>query len=307
MSFTKAASVSTRISVIVPNRNGGDTLLDTLECIIASAPADTEVWLVDDGSMDGSPSRAQAVFPDVHLLAFDRSSGAAFARNQGLRIATGDYLFCIDADVMCLPECLPKLYDALQTADIVFPKAVSPAGDLLNPCTEFARCRCLNSMIFGIRQAAMAHMDTLFDETIETYGEDSDFFLRAHRLGLTLRYVPEAQVVHPRRYLLSDRHYYLTVRNAIYVWLKLRGLVSYWMPMDLWIGVFLVTQLAGALCNRSLGEPWRSPPVRYTCGSRLHLVRLFVRALAWNVRHLPTALARRRAFLTFLAHEHSHL
>ncbi len=296
--------MTANVSVIVPNRNGGAKLLRTLAHIVAFAPPDAQVWLIDDGSTDGSPAQVRTALAQIFVLTFDRSRGAAFARNQGLRAADGDYLFCIDADATCLPKCLPRLYDALQTADIVFPKLVSPSGDVLNPRTRFARERCLNSAIFGIRRAAMARMDSLFDETIETYGEDNDFFLRAHRLGLTIHYVSDAQALHPQTLLLGEHHYYLTVRNAVYVWLKLRGLVSYWMPMDVWICMFLAAHLGGALCNRSLGELRRSPPVHYTCRSRLYLVRLFVQALAWNVRHLPATLERRRAFRAFVD-EHS--
>lgn len=291
--------MATSVSVIVPNRNGGDRLLETLSHVVASAPPDAEVWLVDDGSTDGSPTRVCATIPKVLVSAFDRSRGAAFARNQGLRAADGDYVFYVDADVTCPPECLPKLLNALQVADIVFPTIVSPSGEVLNPQTRFARECCLNSAVFGIRRAAMVRMDSLFDEIIGTYGEDNDFFLRARRLGLTIHYVPEAQALHPVPLWLGERHYYLTVRNAVYVWLKLRGLVSYWMPIDMWMCMFLAAHLGGALCNSSLGESWRSPPVRYTHGSRLRLMRLFVQALTWNVRHLPTTLERRRAFRAF--------
>jgi len=149
-------------------------------------------------------------------------------------------------------------------------------------------------------------MDALFDEAITIYGEDNDFFLRACRLGLALRHVPEAEVLHPATSLLGERHYYLTVRNAVYVWLKLRRLVSYWMPMDLWIGGFLLSQLVAALCNCSPGRSAGSTRVRYTTGRRLYLVRLFASALAWNLRHRRDALAARRAFMTHLTDEDPH-
>ncbi len=289
------------ISVIVPNLNGGESLLETLNAIVMSVPANTEIWLVDDGSTDGSPEQVHAEMPQIHILTFEQSHGAAFARNQGFQHATGQVLFCVDADVLCQPHCLTHLLNALQAADIVFPKLVSPKGTLLNPQTPFARSRCLNSAIFGIRRQALARMDRYFDEIIEIYGEDNDFFLRAHRLGLTLRYVPEAQATHPHKVLLGERHYYMTVRNAIYVWLKLRHLVSWWLPIDVWMVTFLIAHLIGALLNRSLAGWNTSPPIRYTRrGRRLHLVTLFMHALIWNVRHLRTTLEQRHQFQAFI-------
>jgi len=289
--------------VIVPNRNGGEALLAALSSVAASLTPNSELILVDDGSDDGSPDRVRAALPQVHVLAFDRPRGAAFARNQGLRAAGGERLLCVDADVSCTPGCLPQLLTALDTADVVFPTLTSPAGEVRHPRTAFARRCCMNSAVFGIRRDALERMDSWFDETIAVYGEDNDFFLRAERLGLTFRYVVGAQVIHPRPVLVGERHYYLTVRNAVYVWLKLRRLVAYWMPMDAWILVFLAAQLAGAACNRSLSDP----SMRYTQSSRLRLIWLFGRALAWNVRHVRQTWAGRQAFRLFLSHENSCL
>ncbi|MBN1484475.1 MAG: glycosyltransferase [Chloroflexia bacterium] len=294
------------LAVIVPNLNGGEQLLQTLEAIIASLPTEAEIWMVDDGSSDGSPERVRSRLPQVQVLELGEWRGAASARNQGLRASSSETLFFVDADVTCTPTTLPQLFEALEGADIVFPQIVSPEGYLFSPRTPFARSCCLNSALFGIRRSALARLDDFFDETIQVYGEDNDFFLRAYRLGLRFCYVPTARALHPRRLLLGDKHYYLTVRNAVYVWLKLRGLVPYWMPMDLWLPAFLGAQLLGALCNRSVGSLWQPPPIRYTRGSRLRLLRLFGQALLWNVRHWPATRSQHRKLEAFLRDEHSH-
>jgi GT2 family glycosyltransferase len=291
------------VAAVVPNRNGGEALLDSLTATLSSLPPGSELWLVDDASDDGSPDRVQVALPQVRVLALDRHRGAAHARNRGLQAADAHLLLCVDADVECQPGCLPSLLAALETADVAFPTLRSPDGEVLTPRTAFARRCCLNSAVFGIRRDALDRMDSWFDETIEVYGEDNDFFLRAQRLGLRFCHVPDAQAIHPRLGLAGERHYYLTVRNAVYVWLKLRRLVAYWMPMDAWIAGFLASQLAGALCNRSLGHP----RVRYTEGPRWRLLWLFGRALAWNVRHVRHTLGQRRAFRTALEYENPDL
>jgi GT2 family glycosyltransferase len=288
------------LAIIVPNRNGGDGLITSLESILDSVPPATEIWLVDDGSTDDSPRKVRSLFPQVRVLALGQSHGAAYARNKGLQSAKCDLLFCIDADVVCQPGCLPKLVENLQMQDVVFPSLVSPEGVLLHPRGEFTRRCCLNSAIFGIRRPALNRMDELFDETIEIYGEDNDFFLRAYRLGLLIHYVPEAIAVHPTRQLLGERHYYLTVRNAIYVWLKLRHLVSYWMPIDIWIGLFLGAQLLVAILNRGVGTGQRISELRYINGSRVSLLHKYGQALIWNLRQRSNTLAKRHAFEVFL-------
>jgi GT2 family glycosyltransferase len=288
------------LAIIVPNRNGGIGLIKSLESILDSVPPAAEIWLVDDGSSDESPQKVRSLFPRVRVLALGQSYGAAYARNKGLQSANCDLLFCIDSDVVCRSGCLPKLVENLHTHDIVFPRLVSPEGMLLHPRREFTRRCCLNSAVFGIRRSALNRMDELFDETIEIYGEDNDFFLRAYRLGLLIRYVPEAVAVHPNRRLLGERHYYLTVRNAIYVWLKLRHLVSYWMPIDIWIGLFLGAQFMAALLNRGVGNGQEKPGMRYVNGLHLSLLRKYGQAVIWNVRQRSTTLAKRHAFEVFL-------
>ncbi len=284
------------VTAIVPNRNGGERLLVSLAAIATSLPPDSELWLVDDASDDGSPDQARTALPYVNVLQLDRPSGAAAARNCGLRVAGGEYLLCVDADVVCQPDCLPRLLDALEAVDIAFPTLLSEAGERLNPRMALSRRCCLNSAVFGIRRDALARMDSWFDETIEVYGEDNDFFLRADSLGLRFCYVADAEAIHPWPVVVGERHFYLTVRNAVYVWLKLRRLVNYWMPMDVWIMAFLAAQLAGVLRNRSLGHP----SIPYTHGSRLRLFLLYSRALAWNARHAKQTLVRRQIFQTAL-------
>ena len=285
------------LSLVVPAYNAGGELLECLSAILASAPAGAEVIVADNGSTDGSPQAARCAYPQVQILPCGQVLGAAHARNCGLSRARGDWIVCVDADVRLEAGCLDHLARSMPGADIVFPTLRTPAGHLLNPRTSFTRRNCLNSAVFGLRRSAMARMDAMFDETIETYGEDNDFFLRAQRLGLRIVYVPQAVALHPLRTQLGEHHYYLTVRNAVYVWQKLRGLVDYWMPFDLWLPIFLLSQLLSACANRPLGGVGAS----YTSGSRLRLARLFMQALTWNRKNAGLARRSRAMFRAFLS------
>ncbi|MHB8881279.1 MAG: glycosyltransferase family 2 protein [Thermodesulfovibrionales bacterium] len=99
--------MSGRISVIIPNYNGAQTIGRCLGAVFASQDDLHEVVVVDDCSDDNSVEIISR-FP-CRLIRLDRRSGAARARNEGARRSSGDILFFTDAD------CLVK-EDTLRTA-----------------------------------------------------------------------------------------------------------------------------------------------------------------------------------------------
>ncbi len=93
-----------RLSVIIPNRNGEQTIGRCLDAVFASPFDDFEVIVVDDCSTDRS-AEIIARYPCT-LIPLDRHSGASRARNAGAARAAGEALFFIDADCLCLPDTL---------------------------------------------------------------------------------------------------------------------------------------------------------------------------------------------------------
>jgi hypothetical protein len=86
------------ISVIVPVFNNA---ADLRECIAALARITTpecEILVVDDCSTDESAAVAAELGARVVMLG--HNSGPATARNRGARLATGEILFFVDADVV---------------------------------------------------------------------------------------------------------------------------------------------------------------------------------------------------------------
>ena len=86
-----------RASVIIPTKNRRGILRETVESILQQDEP-LEIIVLDDGSSDGSPEMIRADFPDVRVESFRRSRGPAYRRNQGARLATGEFLFTIDDD-----------------------------------------------------------------------------------------------------------------------------------------------------------------------------------------------------------------
>ncbi len=87
-----------RLSVIIPNRNGADTIGLCLEALFRSAHDSFEVIVVDDASTDNSISIIQQ-FP-CRLVKLEHHIGAGAARNEGARQSRGALLFFTDADCL---------------------------------------------------------------------------------------------------------------------------------------------------------------------------------------------------------------
>ncbi|HLM28097.1 MAG TPA: glycosyltransferase family A protein [Thermoleophilaceae bacterium] len=116
-------------SVIIPARDAEATLARTLACLERQAGApDFEVIVVDDGSRDGTAEVARAA--GATTLVQPRT-GAAEARNRGVRAAGGEVLAFLDADCFPQPGWLAGGVRALETADIVQGHVrPDPAADL---------------------------------------------------------------------------------------------------------------------------------------------------------------------------------
>lgn len=102
----------TRVSVIVPVFNAAPYLRRCLDSLLAQTLKEIEIVCVDDGSNDGSEDILDAcAAQDARLRVVRRPhAGAGAARNAGLDLATGEYLFFCDADDFAAPEMLERLH-----------------------------------------------------------------------------------------------------------------------------------------------------------------------------------------------------
>lgn len=104
------------ISVIIPVFNVENCLRKCLDSVKAQTFYDFEVILVDDGSDDSSGgicdeyASADQRFRVVH----QSNQGVASARNRGLDLAGGDFIYFADGDDELRPEALEHLYAALK-------------------------------------------------------------------------------------------------------------------------------------------------------------------------------------------------
>jgi dolichol-phosphate mannosyltransferase len=106
------------ISVVIPTYNEASTIEETLRraCgALRSTGDDFEIIVVDDSSADGTPEIAEALARDLPVRVLRRPGrrGLASAVVDGWKIARGELLGVMDADLQHPPELLSALASAL--------------------------------------------------------------------------------------------------------------------------------------------------------------------------------------------------
>lgn len=98
---------SPTISVIVPVYNGGAFLHRCLDALDRSTVKPLEVIVVDDCSTDDSAKICRQ--KGVKVISTAKNSGPAVARNLAARIATGEILLFVDADVVVKADTVAQV------------------------------------------------------------------------------------------------------------------------------------------------------------------------------------------------------
>ena len=103
------------ISVIIPVYNTGQYLEKCLDSVLTQQFKNWECLLIDDGSTDGSGSICDRyVERDNRFKVFHiANSGVSFARNLGIKYASGKYIAFIDSDDTVDKGYLTGLYNAM--------------------------------------------------------------------------------------------------------------------------------------------------------------------------------------------------
>lgn len=110
------------ISIIVPVYNVEAYLPTCLESIRQQTFREFELILINDGSKDNSQAiidnfaKENADIP-VQKVCHAESCGASSARNTGLGLARGKYIYFLDSDDDITHDCLEKLWEAAAKYD----------------------------------------------------------------------------------------------------------------------------------------------------------------------------------------------
>ena len=114
-----------KISTIIPVYNAEKYIARCLDSILNQPMDELEIICVDDGSTDSSLEILRDYeqrFANVHVLT-QKNQYAGVARNNGLKIAQGEYVHFVDADDYLYDNVYPKIYEFAKSLDADFVKA----------------------------------------------------------------------------------------------------------------------------------------------------------------------------------------
>ena len=108
--------VEDRISIVIPTYNRADVLSSAIKSVIQQSYNDWELIIVDDGSEDETDSMIEPYIRKYDKIKYYRisNSGAAFARNFGVRKSTGRTVTFLDSDDRVKMEWLERMYSRMR-------------------------------------------------------------------------------------------------------------------------------------------------------------------------------------------------
>ena len=225
-----------RLSIVIVNYNVKFFLEQCLNSVFEALQGiDSEVWVVDNNSVDGSVAMLKEKFPQVRLIANKENVGFSKANNQALRQIKGDCALLLNPDTLvesdtfakCLafmdehPDCgglgvkmingegeylreskrgfpTPKVaFYKISGLIKLFPHSPKYAHYYLGHLDpdQTAEIEILSGAFLMTRKEVLDKIG-LLDETFFMYGEDIDFSYRIIKAGYKNYYLPTTRIIH---------------------------------------------------------------------------------------------------------------
>lgn len=218
--------MSSRISVVIVSYNVADLLRKCLVSVLAQDES-VEIIVVDNASSDTSAEMIRSEFPGVKLIVNTANAGFSAANNQGMEMASGDFIFLLNPDTELRPGALHALRQEAEQAGkdcLIGPRLLNSNGSLQvsawkkpGPSDMIAEALFLHRAL-GVSQYPAAAFQNRFEagmlsgaalffprsllsrigglDPVLFWMEDADFSTRAREAGAAVIYFPAAEVVH---------------------------------------------------------------------------------------------------------------
>ncbi len=261
---TDAAESVCDLTIAIVSLNTKDLLAACLRSVFASDGISFEVFVVDNGSRDGSADMVARDFPAVRLVRNADNRGFAAANNIVIRQARGRHVLLLNPDTETPPDALRTLVaflDANPDVGVCGPRLAFPDGrfqscgyrfpTLLSEIrqsknvdkvvrnlvgTEPSRdvpdapfdAEWVDGACFMIRRDVIEHVGDL-DEQYFLYAEELDWCFRVRKAGWNIFAVPGVTVVHHQGQSsaqMSDFSLALLVETRLRFYRKNYGLMS---------------------------------------------------------------------------------
>jgi glycosyltransferase involved in cell wall biosynthesis len=178
------------VSVVIPTYNRLPKVKEAIESVLKQTYRDFDLWVVDDGSTDGTGGGLKVFGKKIRHVSQD-NRGVSAARNFGARVSRGKYLAFLDSDDLWEPEKLEIQVKCMEE-NPQFPLCYTDEiwirkGIRVNPKKRhgkysgwiFEQCLplCIISPSSALMKRALFEEIGGFDETLPVC-EDYDFWLR---------------------------------------------------------------------------------------------------------------------------------
>ncbi|MCK3684398.1 glycosyltransferase [Maribellus sp. YY47] len=224
------------LSVVIVNYNVKHFLEQCLHAVFRAAKnVSTEVFVVDNNSVDGSMELVREKFPQVQLIENKNNQGFSKANNQAIRQAKGRYILLLNPDTVVEENTFEKtvaFMDQHSEAGALGVKMIDGKGNFLpeskrglpTPWVAFYKMFGLAKIFPKSKKFGKYHLSYLseneihevdvlagafmlmrketldkvglLDETFFMYGEDIDLSYRIQQAGYKNYYFPETTIIH---------------------------------------------------------------------------------------------------------------
>lgn len=108
------------VSIIIPIYNMGSTIVNSVQSLLNQNYKLLEIILVDDGSTDDTYQKCQYLATQDNRIKVihTNNQGSGPARNEGIMVAKGEYLYFPDADDLIDKEAISVLVSTIEKSDV---------------------------------------------------------------------------------------------------------------------------------------------------------------------------------------------
>ena len=225
-----------KLSVIIVNYNVKHFLEQCLHSVYKAAKGiETEIFVVDNNSVDGSAELIREKFPNLHFIRNKENVGFSRANNQAIRKAKGEYILLLNPDTVVEEDTFSKVngfMDKHPEAGGLGVKMIDGKGTFLpeskrglpTPWVAFYKMFGFSKLFPNSRKFGKYHLSYLneneihdieilagafmllrketldkvglLDEAFFMYGEDIDLSYRIIQGGYKNYYFPETTIIH---------------------------------------------------------------------------------------------------------------
>lgn len=222
------------LSIIIVNWNTKQLLLDCISSIYSTVRgASYEVFVVDNGSTDGSVETVSQAFPAVNVIVNTGNLGFAKANNVALRRMSGRYAVLLNSDTILKEAALENMLDFMERqpqAGMCGPQLLNKDGSRQNSAGNFPMLliefmskklvrilfpetynQAFKSYVVGsagfvavdfivgacmmVRKTAMDEAGMLDEDYFFLY-EEVDWCFRMKRAGWFVYHLPDVEIYH---------------------------------------------------------------------------------------------------------------